>query len=220
MVRARNSHGAARPVRARMASKAKSEGASRWEVPDAVPRGQVRPHLAAIVRHAKAGNEIFVGASAKAAYSAFVPLNWFERKRIVPIADIDDMDIEKLRGRWSSEREQTENTGRALRILRNEAPSCLFVATDRAVERKVSRTLVNLKKSDTELLRQLHKRVTEIECGIQLLGGMLEKVLSQGTLSDDDRKLLGRLRLKEGADALVSSWRRPAECDLDRIPLD
>jgi hypothetical protein len=40
-------------------------------------------------------------------------------------------------------------------------------------------------------------------------------------LTEDDRKLLRRLRIKEGADIEVNHWRRPPnEDDLDRTEVD
>ena len=56
----------------------------------------------------------------------------------------------------------------------------------------------------------------------QQINRLLEKVIESGsTLTADDRKLLQRLRIKEGADAFLADYRRPPrEGNLDRTMLD
>jgi len=49
---------------------------------------------------------------------------------------------------------------------------------------------------------------------------LLERVLEKGNLNDEDRKLLGRLRMKEGEAAALADRRRPREGDLDRVEVD
>jgi PHD/YefM family antitoxin component YafN of YafNO toxin-antitoxin module len=147
-----------RPTRRPAAS---SSDSSRWPVPKVVARSQVRPHLAQIVRHVAAGNEVMVGSSAEKAYSAFVPPAEFQRRRL-PLA-AKEIDIDELRRNWSREREQVENTGRPISILRKREPAVVFIPTPRALEKKVARTIETLRHAELGLLHDLKERVQALE---------------------------------------------------------
>ncbi len=49
---------------------------------------------------------------------------------------------------------------------------------------------------------------------------LLERVLASGVLSAEDKKLLARLRIREGADATLADNRRPNSWNLDRTEVD
>lgn len=154
--------GTAAPRKKTLAGKAAT-----WRVPAAVPRSEVRAHLAAIVRHVGAGNVVHVGTSQENAYSVFIPLDELKAKRAQFRNAPEDIDIERLRSRWSSEREHVENTGGPLRILRNGEPVAALIPTSRALAKKVKRTVTTLDKAHVQLLADLDQRVGRIEAGIQ-----------------------------------------------------
>lgn len=52
------------------------------------------------------------------------------------------------------------------------------------------------------------------------LSDLVERALDKGSLSEEDRKLLRRLRLKEGSDAAVSELSKPREIHLERVEVD
>ena len=134
-----------------------------WKVPRHVPRSNVRAHLAAITRHAAAGNEVLVGISDASAFSSFISEAEFERRKPLFPVTTRDMDIETLRTNWSKEREQVENTGGPLRVLRKKVCIAVFVPTRRALDKKVSQTLETLKMSHINQLHNLGQRVANLE---------------------------------------------------------
>lgn len=142
---------------------AKKQPSHPWKVPRHVPRSNVRAHLAAITRHAAAGNEVLVGISDASAFSSFISEAEFERRKASFPVTARDMDIETLRTNWSKEREQVENTGGPLRVLRKKACIAVFVPTRRALDKKVSRTLETLKMSHIDQLHHLGQRVANLE---------------------------------------------------------
>jgi len=172
--------------------------ASTWRVPPVISRSDVRPHLAAIVRHAAAGNGVLVGPSDKLAFSAFVSEAEFERRQASYRAKSRDIDIEALRQHWSREREQVENTGGPLIILRKGEPVAALVPTTRALQKKVPRTLATLEMSHINLLHQLDQRVIALEGHVS--------ALMNGTLNSESLKELrqtmavARVVLKEWRD--------------------
>ena len=75
--------------------------------------------------------------------------------------------------------------------------------------------------SGQQVLEFLQESARESEVYRDTMTDLLERVLEQGSLTEADRKLLGRLRLKEGADMEIKRRRRPpGEGDLDRTEVD
>lgn len=75
--------------------------------------------------------------------------------------------------------------------------------------------------SSQQILEFLRESAQESGVYRDTIKDLLERVLEQGSLSDADRKLLGRLRLKEGADLEINRRRRRlGEDDLDRTEVD
>lgn len=75
--------------------------------------------------------------------------------------------------------------------------------------------------SSQQILEFLQESARESEIYRDTMTDLLERVLEQGSLTEADRKLLGRLRLKEGADIEVNRRRRPpGEDDLDKTEVD
>ncbi len=137
----------------------------------------MRPHLAAIIRHVRAGNEVMVGGSEKTAWSCFVSLEEFQRRQSFYRVKPQEIDVEEMRRCWSRERELVENSGLPVRILRKGEPFAMFIPTRRALEKKVPRTLETLDRSEIETLDRLGQRVTKLEAAID--------ALSQRTLDEE-----------------------------------
>lgn len=75
--------------------------------------------------------------------------------------------------------------------------------------------------SDQQILEFLQESARESEVYRDTMTDLLERVLEQGSLTEADRKLLGRLRLKEGADVEINRRRHPlGEGDLERTEVD
>ncbi|MGH7100429.1 MAG: hypothetical protein ACREE4_22670 [Stellaceae bacterium] len=133
-------------------------------MPPVVPRSEARPHLAAIVRHVAAGNEVLVGSSEKTAYSKFISLDEFERQRKSFSASPIDVNIDDLRRRWSFEREQVENSGRPVCILLKGEPSVAFVPTPHAMKKKIARTREALGQTHIETqIEQLSRSIAALK---------------------------------------------------------
>ena len=184
--------------------------AERWPVPSCIPRSQVRPHLAAIVRHAGAGHIVHVGTSPESAYSAFVSLEELKvqkaRFRTIPA----DIDIERLRSRWSAEREHVENTGRPLRVLRNGEAIAAFVPTPRAIRNKVARTVADMDKAQVALLGELGQRLARIETGVAAIESFITTAMDQfrdGQEAPSLQRLIGLARV------VLKEWRESKGLD-------
>jgi antitoxin (DNA-binding transcriptional repressor) of toxin-antitoxin stability system len=113
-----------------------------WKVPSAVPKSEVRAHLAAIVRHAAAENEVCVGRSRDTAYSAFVSPAGFRRKRSSFHVSQLEVDIDELRRNWSRHREGVENSGRPLCILRKGKAIAMLIPTPRHQTMGIARVVL------------------------------------------------------------------------------
>jgi PHD/YefM family antitoxin component YafN of YafNO toxin-antitoxin module len=161
-------------------------------VPSLVPLKDVRAHLAAITRHAAAGNVVLVGSSEKSTFSAFVSLEEFANRRKSFSVNPKNIDIEALRGRWSFEREQVENSGRPLRILRKGEPRAVLVPTPLAIELKVTRTRETLDDGQIELLRTVGKQVRALQTRLDGLTNHLQSL---------ERAVLERLDIAEAQNA-------------------
>jgi PHD/YefM family antitoxin component YafN of YafNO toxin-antitoxin module len=165
---------------------------SKWTPSSLVTRSEVRPNLAAILRHTEKGNQVRVGSSEKSAYSAFVSCEEFKRKRRSFAGELGEIDVEEFRRNWPREREHVENTGSALRILRKGVPVAIFCPTTRAFEKKVARTIETVNKS------RIERRVAGLESRIA--------ALKERTLDEKDvkefRQAMGLMR------ELLKEWRK------------
>jgi len=169
-----------------------------WKVPRNVPRSNVRAHLAGSTRHAAAGNEVFVGTSEDSAFSAFISEAEFERRQMSFPIKSREMDIEALRTNWSREREQVENTGGPLKVLRKKECVAVFVPTRRALDKKVPQTLATLKMSHLDLLHRLDHRVATLETTIH--------DLTDGILSPENLKELRQTMAI--SNVILREWRK------------
>lgn len=75
--------------------------------------------------------------------------------------------------------------------------------------------------SSQQILDLLGESARESKIYHDTVTDLLKRILAQEALTEDDRKLLGRLRIKEGADIEINRRRRPPnEDDLDRTEVD
>lgn len=120
------------------------------KLPNVMSRTRVRKAIAGIVTSAAAGETTYIGTSQQRAMSAFVPLEDFPQWQ----AELElrhkpeDVEIDRLRTKWSSLRESVENTGRPLTILRNGVPAAMLVPTAKAMGTKVASTIQTLTDAD------------------------------------------------------------------------
>jgi hypothetical protein len=184
--------------------KTRTSRAAEWPVPTVVPVSDVRAHLAAITRHAAAGNTVFVGKSEATAFSAFVSLDEFRTCRDSFIANPKNIDVESLRRKWSFEREQVENTGRPLRILRNREPRAVLVPTERAVDLKVTRTYEALDDRHIKLLGKVYRQIGDLEGQVSGLTAQVDALSARIPTEDEAKVLHQTIAL---ARVVLNDWR-------------
>lgn len=110
----------------------------------------MRDQLGPIVSAAGSGKQIFVGTQRERAGCVFVSPVEYERRRSSFRHRAGEIEVERLRRHWRSEREQVENVGKPLRVsIRGEAVAYL-VPTPRALATKIARTEAAFTKA-TEL---------------------------------------------------------------------
>jgi len=75
-------------------------------------------------------------------------------------------------------------------------------------------------KRSSEGVEQIIATVQALSDEKREILNVLKRIEERCTLTDDDRKLLERIRMKEGAEAALQEFRRPHEGHLERVALD